>query len=51
MLSFEYKYYRNGVELVTNSYLVARRSDCGYFLVLNEDDGYYFKLKTYGKNS
>lgn len=50
MLSFEYKYYRNGVELVTNSYLVARRSDCGYFLVLNEDDGYYFKLKTYGKD-
>ena len=43
MLSFEYKYYRNGIELVTNSYLVALRSDAGYIMILNEEDGYYMK--------
>lgn len=45
MFSFTYKYYKNGIELVTNSLLVARRSDTGYYLVLNDEDYYYMKLK------
>lgn len=45
MFSFTYKYYRNGIELVTNSYLIARRSDTGYYLELNDEDYYYMKRK------
>jgi hypothetical protein len=45
MFSFTYKYYRNGVECVTNYLQIARRSDCGYFLMLNDEDYYYMKLK------
>jgi hypothetical protein len=43
MFSFNYKYYRNGIELVTNHYVVALRSDVGYIMILNEDDCYYYK--------
>jgi hypothetical protein len=45
MFSFKFKYYRNGVELVTNYAQIALRSDCGYFLILNEEDCYYYKMK------
>lgn len=45
MFSFTYKYYRNGIELVTNSLLVALRSDAGYYLELNYEDYYYMKRK------
>lgn len=40
-----YKYYRNGIELVTNHYVVALRSDAGYIMILDEDYGSYYKLK------
>lgn len=45
MFSFTYKYYRNGIELVTNSFLVALRSDTGYYLLLDDEDYYYIKCK------